>query len=116
MDALDDGAISKTAQTSLRVSLELSISRVNEIKPRALDLFGLIGLLPGGVNKEELNELWGDDSWESLKEELISASLLTYKTDNTNSFSYSMLPFMSVRAEEHLDTMPDLKFNYHMKC
>ena len=115
MDVIDDSINIKTAQTSLRVSLELSIQRVNEIKPKALDFFGLIGLLPGGVSNEELFELWGDDTWEPLKEELIGASLLTYKAEDNGSFIYSMLPFMSVRAHEHLDKAPDTKQDYHKK-
>ena len=115
MDVIDDSINIKTAQTSLRVSLELSIQRVNEIKPKALDFFGLIGLLPGGVNNEELLELWGDNTWEPLKEELIGASLLTFKTEENGLFIYNMLPFMSMRAHEHLDNAPDTKQEYHKK-
>eukprot|EP00345_Euplotes_harpa_P008334 CAMPEP_0168336432 /NCGR_PEP_ID=MMETSP0213-20121227/11538_1 /TAXON_ID=151035 /ORGANISM="Euplotes harpa, Strain FSP1.4" /LENGTH=226 /DNA_ID=CAMNT_0008341623 /DNA_START=1572 /DNA_END=2252 /DNA_ORIENTATION=- len=60
--------------------------------------------------------MWGDTKWMSLKDALIRASLLVYKTDNNGSFVYSMLPFMSVRAYELLETNEDRKTIYHLKC
>ena len=91
-------------------------NKAEEINPEILNLFGLIGMLPGGVSKDELTELWQDDTWETLKEELISASLITYKTFTDGSTTYKMLPFMSMRAYEHLETNQALKQDYHMRC
>jgi hypothetical protein len=116
MDVIDDCSNMRNSQTSLRVSLELSIDRVRQKNTNVLDFFGLVGLLPGGASKEELNELWGNTSWAPLKDELLDASLLTCKSGDTGYISYSMLPFMSVRAYEHLEQIPELKQEYHLKC
>jgi hypothetical protein len=71
--------------------------------PEALDLFAFIGFLPGGVTENELTEMWESQEWYKLKDALIRASLLVYKTGVKNSFIYSMLPFMTIRACELLD-------------
>ena len=66
--------------------------------PDALNLFGFIGLLPGGVSQKELDKMWGSNEWTSLKDSLVRASLLVYKTDINGNFTYNMLPFMTIRA------------------
>jgi hypothetical protein len=114
MDALEVST-SKNATTSLRVSLELSINNIKKTVPEALKLFGFIGLLPGGVTEEELTEMWGGNEWIQYKDALVRASLLVYKTDNRGQFIYSMLPFMSVRANELLEEDHELRNNYHSK-
>ena len=72
-------------------------------------------MLPSGANKEEITEMWGDKSWVPLKDELVRASLLIYKTDDLGTFVYNMLPFMSIRATEILEESPQLFNDYHMK-
>ena len=85
--------------------------------PDALNLFGFIGLLPGGVSQKELDKMWGSNEWTSLKDSLVRASLLVYKTDINGNFTYNMLPFMTIRAWEYLEHNPNnLKHAYHIKC
>ena len=116
LDVIDDPSVGQNPYTSLRVSLELSIERVRKNNEAALNLFGLIGMLPSGANKEEITEMWGDKSWVPLKDELVRASLLIFKTDDLGSFVYNMLPFMSIRATEILEENPSFFNEYHMKC
>ena len=116
LDVIDDPSVGQNPCTSLRVSLELSIERVRKNNEAALNLFGLIGMLPSGANKEEITEMWGDKSWVPLKDELVRASLLIFKIDGTGSFVYNMLPFMSVRATEILEGDRYIYNEYHMKC
>ena len=115
MDVLEVSG-SKNASTSLRVSLELSINNMKNVMPEVLNLFGFIGLLPGGVTDDELTKMWGNSKWMTLKDALIRASLLVYKTDNKGTFVYSMLPFMSLRAFKLLEQNEEQKHNFHMKC
>lgn len=134
MDVIDTNSHSKSEYTSLRVSLEMSIKRLKDIEcndltknqlpqskntmgaSKILNLFSLIGMLPGGVTKDELSQLWGGGDWEVYKEELLNSSLLSYKTDAAGATIYSMLPFMSIRANELLDCDPPLKAEYHTRC
>lgn len=67
MDVVHDNSVLHSQTTSLRVSLELSITSLRENQEEALSLFCLIGLLPSGANSEELNQIWGDKSWIKLK-------------------------------------------------
>lgn len=99
---------------SLRLSLEISIKNIKKERPRAIELFKFIGLLPGGVNQNELTELWGSSDWRDDKEQLIKASLLVYRqSDNV----LIMLPFMNTRAYELLEEDGNLmKTEYHLKC
>jgi hypothetical protein len=116
MDALDASPGNQNSNTSLRVSLELSINHMKNAKPEALKLFGFIGMFPGGISESELDEMWGNNSWVDLKDALVRASLLVYKRDDKGSLIYSMLPFMTIRAGEFLDDDPKLRHIYHMKC
>ena len=114
MDALEVSGF-KDQNSSLRVSLELSIKSVQSTTPASLNLFSFIGLLPGGVTDYELTQMWGGTQWMKLKDSLIRASLLIYKTDISGNFIFSMLPFMSVRAYELLQKDEFLKHSYHIK-
>lgn len=114
MDALEVSG-PKSASTSLRVSLELSINSIKNTSPAALSLFSFIGLLPGGVSNQEITFMWGGTQWEKLKDSLIRASLLVYKLNPNGNFIYNMLPFMSVRAYELLEQDEFLKHAYHIK-
>ena len=110
MDALSFKG--KQSYTSLRISLEISIKNINKNNPQALDLFKLIGLLPGGIKQTELTELWGDNSWKSLKDDLIRASLLVYKPSEN---ILTLLPFMNTRAYELLEEEEAKKKEFHLK-
>ena len=116
MDVLDISSNNQNTNTSLRVSLELSINHMKNTTPDALNLFGFVGLLPGGVNESEITQMWGNTEWMNLKDALIRASLLVYKTSNDGRFVYSMLPFMTIRAYEYLETNEELRILYHNKC
>ncbi|CAI2368690.1 unnamed protein product [Moneuplotes crassus] len=85
--------------------------------PKALDFFGFIGLFPGGIRQAELTHIWNDNSWIGYKDELIRASLLVYKKNSQDEFVFSLLPFMTIRACEYLDSDTELKSEYHsMAC
>lgn len=111
MDAL--GYQEKQSYASLRLSLEISINNVKKNNPEALDFFKLIGLLPGGIKQQELNELWGSTSWKPLKDHLIRASLLVYKPGEN---MLTLLPFMNTRAYELLEEEETKKTEFHLKC
>jgi hypothetical protein len=85
---------------SLRVSLDISISNLLTAQPKAIELFCLIGLLPGGCKEYDLTILWGSD-WQKYTERLLRASLLVKKTENQQK-RYTMLPFMNKYAQELL--------------
>lgn len=111
MDALDYQE--NQSYVSLRMSLEISINNIKKTNPEAIDLFKLMGLLPGGIRQPELTELWGDKTWNTLKTNLIRASMLVYKpTENT----LTLLPFMSARAYELLEADEGKKTEFHLKC
>lgn len=116
MDVVHENSVVQSPTSSLRVSLELSISRIREKNPQSLDLFGLIGLLPSGANKEEITQLWGDKDWKGLKDALVRSSLLIHKSSRDEADVYYMLPFMSERACEILDENKELKNKFHLKC
>ena len=116
MDAIDYPTSTKDPNKSLRLSLELSIKHMKNTVPDALNLFGFIGLLPGGVNEKELTQMWESNKWMPNKDALVRASLLVYKTDNKGQFIYSMLPFMSIRAYELLEENEERRHCFHMKC
>lgn len=116
LDAIDYPISTQDPNKSLRLSLELSINHMKNTMPEALNLFGFIGLLPGGVKEDELTQMWGNNKWMSMKDALIRASLLVYKIDNKGHFVYSMLPFMSIRAYELLESNEERRHSYHMKC
>ena len=115
MDALDYPTSTQDPNKSLRLSLELSINHMKNTMPEALNLFGFIGLFPGGVSDDQITQMWENTQWMSLKDALVRASLLVYKTDSKGTFIYSMLPFMSIRAYELLEWNEELRHTYHMK-
>ena len=46
---------------ALRLSLDTAIGNIEAKSPEAIELFCLIGLMPGGVTKDDLKELWGQN-------------------------------------------------------
>lgn len=110
MDVLSQD--SGQSYASLRISLEMSIKTLSKNDTKTLEVFKFLGLLPGGVNQNELTELW-DDEWREEKEKLVKASLLVYRPGDN---FLSMLPFMHTRALELLDEDIDGKKRlYHIK-
>lgn len=110
MDAL--GYQEKQSYTSLRLSLEISINNIKKNNMEALDLFMLVGLLPGGIKQPELTDLYGSPAWKPLKDNLIRASLLVYKPAEN---MLTLLPFMNTRAYELLEEDEDKKTDFHLK-
>jgi hypothetical protein len=111
LDALDYQE--KQAYASLRMSLDVSVCNLQRHTPAALELFKLMGLLPGGLRQSELTELWGDASWSGLKHQLMRASMLVYKPAEN---LLALLPFMSTRAFELLEAEEAKKTEFHLKC
>ena len=79
-------------------------------QPEALNLFCLIGMLPGGVSEDDLENLWGNAQWMTLIEHLRRASLIVEKVE-TNSLrtkngvrKFRLLPFMNKYAESLLNS------------
>ena len=55
---LEVDGIKDSTVASLRVSLEASIKVLEKEDPQSLQFFFFIGMLPGGIEEEELNECW----------------------------------------------------------
>ena len=115
MDVVHDDLLVHNPTTSLRVSLEMSIDNIKKSNEEALKLFCLIGMLPLGINKDEINQIWGDYKWFKLKDMLVRSSLLIHKNTAGESDVYYMLPFMSERAVEIIDSDIELKQIFHLK-
>ncbi|CAI2370088.1 unnamed protein product [Moneuplotes crassus] len=116
IDVVHENSVLGSQTTSLRVSLELSIAQLREKNRDALDLFCLIGLLPSGADKDEITQIWGDNSWKKLKNTLVGSSLLIHRNNTTDADIYYMLPFMSERACEILEEDKKLQREFHLKC
>ena len=111
LDAL--GNQGKQSYASLRLSLDISIQYLKRNDLESLNFFKFIGLLPGGVEEEELTQIWGDKSWENFAEILRKASLLVYKPTEKQ---YTLLPFMGSLAWELLDEdSGSKKLKFHLK-
>lgn len=50
--------IEDSIMASLRLSVHVSVKMIKDSDPVSLQLFLLLGLLPGGVKKAELKEIW----------------------------------------------------------
>ena len=99
---------------SLKVSLDTSIKHMLSIQPRAIKLFCLIGLLPGGCSEDDLTILWGKDDWLECADKLLIASLLIKKNPIGGEIRYQLLPFMNRYAEELMES--EEKKELHEKC
>jgi hypothetical protein len=98
MDWLEHEGIKDDPMGSLKVSMDLSISQLSAADPEAIDLFWLIGLLPGGCTPRELDLLWGSPQWASLAEKLLRASLLVKRSLNDEESLFQLFPFMNQYA------------------
>ena len=81
----------------LKLSLDTSIKSMINKNPKAVELFCLIGLMPGGVTEKDLNVLWGSD-WYGYISILMGAQLALKKT-NSNETKYTLLPFMNYYSD-----------------
>jgi len=72
---------------SLKVSLDTSIAHMKRENEKAIDLFCLLGLLPGGITESDLTVVWGNEEWVVLSEHLRNASLLVDKVETQNIIS-----------------------------
>lgn len=61
---LEVEGIKNTEISSLKISLEVSLKVLKKDSPESLEFFFLMGLLPGGVSEQELDELYGE-GWET---------------------------------------------------
>jgi hypothetical protein len=110
MDALD--LQGPKSYTSLRISLEISVRHLAENNPQALDLYKLLGLLPGGIKQTDLSEIYSNSEWKPFKDQLVKASLCVFKP---NEDVLTLLPFMSARAFELLEMEETKMVEYHLK-
>ena len=95
---------------SLKVSLDASISHMQETEPLTIKLFCLIGLLPGGCSEIDLDNLWGNN-WIKLADMLLVASLLLKRNQIGGEIRYQLLPFMNRYAEELLELEEKKEFH-----
>lgn len=77
-DVLKVDGIEDSTVASLRLSLEVSIKVLQNEDLQALQFFFLIGMLPGGIEEEELAEIWGIDYKKHL-DSLMNLSLVQMK-------------------------------------
>ena len=61
---------------SLKVSLETSTKYFRQHRPQAIELYGLLGMMHGGLFEDELNEVYKDGNWTQNMEALRNASLV----------------------------------------
>lgn len=71
VDGIEDCTVA-----SLRVSLEASVMMLEKEDPVALELFFLIGLMPGGVNEDQLKKM-NIRQWEEKSKKLREFSLVS---------------------------------------
>lgn len=91
----------KKTFNSLKASLDASWTILYEKNKNAAKFFSVLGLLPGGASEEEFQAIWGDN-WQECCDALLRSSLLV-KTQRNNSSFYSLFPFMTKYAEEHIN-------------
>ena len=97
-DVLKVDGIEDSTVASLRLSLEVSVKVLQKEEPEALNFFFFIGMLPGGIEEDELAELWQD--YKKPLELLMNFSLIQKKeTKANNSVKYILPPFMSNYAD-----------------
>ena len=98
---------------SLKVSMDTSTMHMRAHQPEALNLFCLLGMLPGGVCDSDLKVLVESGKWLALTEYLVKASLVVDQDEKTQR-SYRLLPFMNKYAESLLS--PFDRMTFHNKC
>ena len=91
------------ALNSMEVSLDITLKHLEEKSNEAINFFGLLGLLPGGVRESDLKTLWGT-SWMDCTALLLKYSLIIRHTnsDSNDVTRYNLYPFMVKYAEERI--------------
>lgn len=90
----------KKTFNSLKASLDASWAILYEKNKIAAKFFSLLGLLPGGASEEDFQAIWGDH-WQDSCDVLLRSSLLIKSQKNDLAF-YTLFPFMTKYAEEHI--------------
>jgi hypothetical protein len=88
----------RDAQTSMTVSLDISLAQLRARNPRAVQLFGALGLLPGGALPADLGALWGED-WRTPLDDLVRLNLVQQTALSDTQSHYSTFPFVTSYAE-----------------
>lgn len=95
--------------TSLTASLDLSVAQLRHLEPSPLPLFGLMGLLPGGVLAQDLDVIWGkrEVAWPKLMDALLQRNLVervaaAVDEQRVGQVHYRTLPFVTSYAERLL--------------
>ena len=57
-EILKSEEIEDKMMASLRISVQVSVSMINESDPKSMQLFFLLGLLPGGIGVDDLDKIW----------------------------------------------------------
>lgn len=108
---------------SLKVSMDTSTLHMRNKEPEALNLFCLLGMLPGGISEIELPVCLQSEKWILLTETLRRASLLVerieenYQTLGASARGlrvFYLLPFMNKYAQSLLSTFDRQKI--HSLC
>lgn len=94
--------------------MQASVNFIIKKQPKAIDLFSLIGLLPGGVSKDSLTKIWGPD-WYNYMAHLMEAQLIQMKNKDTEQGTYKLLPFMQPLSTK-VSSAEDLKMMHIMIC
>jgi hypothetical protein len=102
MNWLENHGNTDTAMCSLKVSMDISIKQLTETEPKAIKIFWLIGLMPGGCTEKDLNILWGT-GWMNEIEKLLRASLLVKKSVVDENI-YQLFPFMNQYASNNMNS------------
>ena len=106
---------------SLKFSMDASTMHMRNTQPEALNLFCLLGMLPGGVSEVDLPIIWQSDKWLMLTESLRRASLIVESTAEVHQFgggkatktlrTFRLLPFMNKYAESLLSHFDRERFH-----
>jgi hypothetical protein len=86
---------------SLKITTDASIQHVKQLKPSAIDIFCLLGLLPGGATKMDMNFLTRknkEKDWELLVSILKQYSLVIEKEDHEKTKYMLSVPIMNIYA------------------
>ena len=108
LNMLDSGDFMKNMHNldstqKLKVSIDASTLAMRAEHPEALNLFCLIGMLPGGVSEDDLSILWENAQWMTLIEHLRRASLIVEKVESNSVRKFRLLPFMNKYGESLLN-------------
>lgn len=101
---------------SMKISLDLSLSYAKEKDLDAVRLFGLLGLLPGGIEELDLDVIWGN-TWIHHASVLFRFSLIVKKERGVGLGPprYTMYPFMTSYAVDSLLSKEKLRFKKKIK-